>query len=133
MEERNVTVYSSAFTVLRVHVHSRLYIYNIIYMKKILDSDWLRAVQLKCKLPLIALQCKLLFFSCILLIGNHTISRSIWNNLHSCFCQRAQIALALRACAILILFEKNTCANYFQIDLETVRLPLLIPLVHEFS
>ena len=33
---------------------------------------------------------------------------AIWNNLHSCVFQRAQIALVLRACTILILFEKHT-------------------------
>jgi len=83
----------------------------IIFMKKILDSDWLRAVQLKCNLHCSANY--LLFFSWILLIGNHTIFRSIWNNLHLCVFQRAQIAWA-------------RCANYSQIELEPVWLPLLM-------
>jgi len=46
-------------------------------------------------------------FLCILLISNHMY-----------FLQRPQIALALRARAILLVFEKFTRAYVFQIPLE---------------
>jgi len=45
------------------------------------------------------------------LIGNHTISRSIWNDLHECVLQRVS--------------KLHEPVN-FQIDLETVLLPLQI-------
>jgi len=42
------------------------------------------------------------------------------NDLHSCVLQKAQIALALQAHAISILFENPTRANYFQVELNVV-------------
>ena len=49
---------------------------------------------------------------CILLKSNHTTFLvQFGNNLHSWVFQKAQIAFALRAHAIFILFEKPTCAN----------------------
>ena len=60
-------------------------------------------------------------FSCILLKRNHTTFLvQFGNNLHLCVFQKAQIAFALRAHAISILFKKPTRANYFQIELEVV-------------
>ena len=44
-------------------------------------------------------------------------------NKHLYIFQRPQIALALRARAILLVFEKFTCAYLFQIALETMWLP----------
>ena len=41
---------------------------------------------------------------------------SVYNEV--CVFQKAQISFAQRAQAILILFEKPTCANYFQIERE---------------
>ena len=46
--------------------------------------------------------------------------------------QIPQIALALRACAILLLFEKFTCAYLFQIAKETSRDNLLIIYMQKF-
>ena len=40
--------------------------------------------------------------------------------------QRLQIALALRARAIFVVFEKFACAYLFQIALENIWLPVLI-------
>ena len=42
------------------------------------------------------------------------------------FFKNAQIALVLRTCAILYVFEKLTRACFSQIALETILLPLLI-------
>jgi len=47
-------------------------------------------------------------------------------NKHSQIFQRLQIALALRARAILLAFEKFTRAYLFQIALEIMRLPIQI-------
>ena len=47
-------------------------------------------------------------------------------NKHSQIFQRLQIALALRARAILLAFEKFTRAHLFQIALEIMRLPILM-------
>ena len=70
-----------------------------------------------------------IILSCILLISNSMVSRAIWKNKHLCVFQRPQIALVLRICAILIVFEKLTCACFFQIFvLETMLLPILINL-----
>ena len=49
-------------------------------------------------------------------------------NKHSKIFQRLQIALALRARAILLAFEKFTRAYLFQIALEIMRLPIQIEL-----
>ena len=45
-------------------------------------------------------------------------------NPHSYIFQRLQIALALRARAILLVFEKFTCADLSQIALEIMWLPI---------
>jgi hypothetical protein len=59
-------------------------------------------------------------FSWILLISNHMLSRSIWDNSHSCVFQRAQIALDLRSlwkthsCELIPNWTRNriiTCPN----------------------
>ena len=60
-------------------------------------------------------------FSCMLLISNHMIPLVQFGiNKHLCIFKRPQIALALWAPAILLVFEKLnfTCANLFQIALE---------------
>ena len=54
---------------------------------------------------------------------SHDFSRAIWNKLTLLNFQRAQIALALQACAILLVFEKFTRAYLFQIALEIMLLP----------
>ena len=57
----------------------------------------------------------------IIIKSNHmTFFVQFGNNLHSCVFQKAQIAFILltHAIIILILFEKPSCANYFQIELE---------------
>ena len=46
--------------------------------------------------------------------------------LHSPIFQRLQIALAIRARAIWLVFEKFTCADLSQIALEIMWLPILI-------
>ena len=57
----------------------------------------------------------------MLLKSNHTTFLvQFANNLHSYVFQKAQIAFAVQAHAILIVFEKPTCINYFQIELEVV-------------
>ena len=64
-------------------------------------------------------------FSCILLISNHMIFLVQFGiNKHLLIFQRPQIALALPAHAILLVFEKFTCAYLFQIALEIMRLPI---------
>ena len=98
----------------------------MIYMKKFLNSDWLRAVQFfrNTDLPKNEIQCKkrnntknkikninyfhvtyacdCMIFSCILLISNSMVSCAIWktytlnDNVHSWVSQRLQIALVLR-------------------------------------
>ena len=45
-------------------------------------------------------------------------------NKHSQIFQRLQIALALRARAIFVVFEKFACAYLFQIALEIIWLPI---------
>ena len=45
------------------------------------------------------------------------------NNFYSWVFQKAQIAFTVWAHAIVILFGKPFCANYFQIELEVVQLP----------
>ena len=47
-------------------------------------------------------------------------SCAIWNEQALVTFQRPQIALALRTCAILLVFEKFTRAYLFQIALEIV-------------
>jgi len=47
-------------------------------------------------------------------------------NKHLYIFKRPQIALALWAPAILLVFEKFTCANLFQIALEIMWLPMQI-------
>jgi len=92
----------------------------IILMKKIIDSDWLRAVQLRANYVHFALQCKLLFLSCMCF--------SL-----VCFSKNSNCTRALWVRAILIFFEKQTCANYFQIELETVWFICIVPLQMCFS
>ena len=60
-------------------------------------------------------------FSCVLLMSNHMIFLVQFGiKKHLKIFQRPQIiiALALRACATLLGFEKFTCAYLFQIALE---------------
>ena len=54
-------------------------------------------------------------------------------NKHFYIFQRPQNALALRACALLLVFEKFTRAYSFQIALEIMWLPILKPLNKWFT
>ena len=107
-------------------------------MKKFLPFDWLRAVQFffrkQCRKELI--QCKMkkqtkhsdwsmiketikLLLIIILLISNPMIFLVQFGiNKHLQIFQSPEIALALRARAILLVFEKFTCAYLFQIALK---------------
>ena len=64
---------------------------------------------------------------CLLLASNHMIFFEQFGiNKYLQIFQRPQIALALRACAILSVFEKFTLAYLFQIALEIMLLPIRI-------
>ena len=52
------------------------------------------------------------------------VSRAIWKISHFVSISKTQIAPVLRTRAILIVFEKLTCACFFQIALETLLLPI---------
>ena len=59
--------------------------------------------------------------TCILLTSNQMIFLVQFGiNRHSQIFQRLQIALALRARAIFVVFEKFACAYLFQIALEII-------------
>ena len=81
------------------------------------NFPWLRDT---CEFPLLN---HFEFFSCILLIGNYMIFLlQVGINKHLKIF-RPQIALTLRARAILLVFEKFTRAYLFQIALEIMWLP----------
>ena len=92
----------------KLHCVSKQYAFTliIIYIKKFLDSDWLRAVQFQ--------------GSTVPKKGDTEPAREFFKDI------KVQVR---RTSATLIVFEKLTSAYFFQIALETILLPVLI----EFS